>query len=362
MKIIVTGGTGFLGRHVVWRLAALGHEVTFTGRQHEMAEQVLEHSPASVKFACLHHAQDNSQQRLNDLAQGMDAIVHCAALSSPWGKFEDFFQANVVSTQEVLAACKLANIQRLVHISTPSLYFDYRDRLNIQEDEPLPLPVNHYARTKGIAELLVMNSSITQRVILRPRALFGPWDNTLMPRLLRVIKEGAIPLMHGGKAKLDITYIDNAVDAIVLALTKPLAKPLSIYNVTNGEPLCLDQLLAHLAKEFKLALRTRRVPWCLVKAVAWFMEKYSLLTQGREPFVTRYSAGVLAFSQTLDISAIRDELGYQPAVSITQGLARHALWLDQQRCVDKDQSALLKTTPSTSNITPAVSNNRQGKL
>jgi len=355
MNILVTGGTGFLGRHVIWRLAALGHNVVFTGRQQKMAEQVIEHSPAHVKYICLHHGKENSQQRLNQLAQGMDAIVHCAALSSPWGKFDDFYQANVISTQQVIAACKSANIQRLVHISTPSLYFDFRDRLNIKEDEPLPTPVNHYARTKGLAEVLVMNASIAQRVILRPRALFGPWDNTLLPRLLRVIEQGAIPLMNGGKANLDITYIGNAVDAVVLALTKPLARPLNIYNVTNGEPLCLDQLLTQLSKAFSLTLRTRRIPWHLVSVATWFVEKYSLLTRSSEPNITRYSAGVLAFSQTLDISAIRNELGYQPSVSITQGLSHHAQWLAEQRCADYKASAMATI------ITPAITNHRQGK-
>ena len=219
----------------------------------------------------------------------------------------------------------------LVLSATPSLYFDYRERLNISEIEPLPSPVNHYARTKAEAELLIKQSNISKAIILRPRALFGPWDNTLMPRLLRVIEKGAIPLMRGGQSLLDITYVENVVDAIELALTQPLLRPVSIYNVTNGQSQPLDQLLEQLAEAFSLPLRTRHVPWPLVKSIASIMECWSTLSGGREPLITRYSAGVLAFSQTLDITAIQKELGYQPKVSVEEGLRRHAQWYFRQR-------------------------------
>jgi nucleoside-diphosphate-sugar epimerase len=333
MKILITGGTGFLGRHLTWRLAALGHDVVFTGRNNDMAKEVILHSQAIVKYISLHHGEEGSQQQLIEIAKAMDAVVHCAALSSPWGKAAQFDKANVVSTREVLLACKLANIKRLVHISTPSIYFNYRDQLDICENEDLPPPVNLYAASKAKAELLVKEAMIPETVILRPRALFGPWDNTLMPRLLRVMNRGAIPLIRGGKAMLDITYIDNAVEAIVLSLTKPLQKPLSIFNVTNAEPQYLDHLLRQLAAEFKLPLRTCHVPWCLVKTAASLMEKWAQISGSNEPPITCYSAGVLAFSQTLDISAIRQELGYEPAISIEEGLRRHAQWyFIQQQC------------------------------
>lgn len=330
MNVLITGGTGFLGRHLVWRLAALGHKVTFTGRQRSAAEEVIRASSVPVHFVPLHHGDGNSAAQLLEAAEGIDALVHTAALSSPWGSEKAFYKANVASTQEVLSACAIARVARLVHISTPSLYFNYLDRLDIRENEALPAPVNEYARTKAQAETLVRVAGLDEAVILRPRALFGPWDNTLMPRLLRVIERGAIPLMRGGKAKLDITYIDNLVDAIVLSLTRPLPRALNIYNVTNGEPQYLDALLAKLAQQFQLPLRTRSVPWWLIKTAAGAMEGWSKMTGGKEPPITRYSAGVLAFSQTLDITAIRRDLGYEPRVSIDEGLRRHAQWYLQQ--------------------------------
>ncbi len=147
-----------------------------------------------------------------------------------------------------------------------------------------------------------------------------------MPRLLRVMAKGPMPIMRGGGIRLDLTYIDNAVDAVWLALTRPLPRPVCTYNVSNGEARELTDVLAVMAREFGLPLRTRRVPWPLVALFARGLETLARLGSGKEPPLTRYSAGVLAFSQTLDITAARDELGYRPAVGIDEGIRRHAEW------------------------------------
>ncbi len=329
MKILVTGGTGFLGRHLVWRLAKDGHQVVFTGRSHKAAQEVIQHSSHSVQWVAVEHGRTDALDILLKASEeGVEAIVHCAALSAPWGRREAFYQANIASTQEVLAVARFAKVKRLVHISTPSIYFDFCDRYNIQENHILPKPANEYAKTKALAEALVMENDFCERVILRPRAIFGPWDNTLLPRLLRVMEKGSLPLMRGGEIFIDLTYVDNVVEAICLALTRPLLRSLSIYNVTNGEPQNLSKLLTQLAIQFQLGLplKVRPVSWPVMKSVAFCLETLARLTKGREPLITRYSAGVLAFGQTLDISAIRNELGYQPTVTIMEGLRRHAIW------------------------------------
>jgi len=330
MKILITGGTGFLGRHVVWRFCAEGAEVTFTGRNETAANKVLSYATENARWLPLSHGTVEAAENMRDAATGADVIVHCAALSTPWGRKEDYRKANIDSTAEVLAACRDAGVRRLVHISTPSLYFDFRDRLNIHETTTLPTPVNEYARSKGVAEELIQAAPVTETVILRPRALFGPWDQTLMPRLLRVMRRGRLPLMRGGRIQLDLTYIDNAVNAVFLAATKPLPRALATYNVSNGEPQELLPLLQTLATEFDLPLKTRRVPWPVIRMLAGGMEGMARLGGGKEPLLTRYSAGVLAFSQTLDIRSLRNDLGYQPGVSIHDGICRYAKWWRDQ--------------------------------
>ncbi|WP_019447845.1 NAD(P)-dependent oxidoreductase [Cupriavidus sp. BIS7] len=331
MKLVITGGTGFLGRHLVWRAAAEGAEVVFTGRNPEAAANVIGRAPAPVRWQALSHGDAAAESALANAARGADAIVHCAALSSPWGRYDDFHRANVVSTAEVVAACEAHGVPRLVHVSTPSIYFGFADRIGIREDAELPSPANDYVRTKLAAEALVQEAGLRAVAILRPRALFGPWDQTLMPRILRVLHKGALPIMRGGHIQLDLTYIDNAVDAAWLALTKPLPRQVNIYNVSNGEPRELSDLLSVMAREFALPLRTRKLPWPVVDALARGMESAARIFGRGEPVLTRYSAAVLAFSQTLDVSALRNELGWRPRISIDEGIGRHARWwLEQQ--------------------------------
>jgi nucleoside-diphosphate-sugar epimerase len=327
MQILVTGGTGFLGRHVVWRLAGQGHGVVFTGRSRPQAELVLAQlgaAAARVRFIEVAHGTADSARVLAQAVEGAAAVVHCAALSSPWGRRADFMRANVASTREVIDACAAQRIGRLVNISTPSLYFDFRDRLGIREDEPLPPPVNAYAQTKGIAEQLALHSGIEQVISLRPRAIFGAWDNTLLPRLLRVARQARLPLMRGGAAQVDLTYVDNVVDAVELALHAPLQR--ATFNLSNGEPMAVLALFNALAQAFDFAPRFVRVPYPLMAAVAGVFECAGRLAPHWEPPLTRYSAGLLAFSQTLDLTQARATLGYAPRVSFAQGLHRTAAW------------------------------------
>lgn len=331
MRVLVTGGTGFLGRHIVWRLGKLGDEVVFTGRDRHHASVVLagfDDTLGRARFVEVSHGTPAAARTLAEAARDVDAIVHCAALSAPWGRREVFERANIASTREVLGACETREIRRLVHISTPSLYFDFRDHVNIREDEPLPRPVNTYARTKGIAEQLVMRAEIETVIALRPRAIFGPWDTTLLPRLLRIARQTRLPLMRGGTSLLDLTYVDNVVDATMLALGAGPAR--ATFNISNGEPMTVLALFNALASAFDFEPRFRRVPYPLVATVAALLEAYAAFAPDWEPPLTRYSAGLLAYSQTLDLTQAREVLGYVPRVSLADGLHRTAAWFAEQ--------------------------------
>jgi len=321
----VTGGTGFLGRHLVWRLADAGHDVVFSGRDAGKAGEVTSRASRPVAFAALSHGSVDAPQTLARAAVGADAIVHCAALSSPWGRRAAFRAANVRSTEEVLAAMKASGAARLVHISTPSLYFEFRDRLGIREDEPLPPPVNDYAATKGQAERLVRESGVPA-VILRPRGIFGAWDETLPTRLLRLLRRRRFPLFNGGAALIDLTHVDNVVDAIELALALPDPRA-DIFNVSNGQPRRAADLFAELARLFDLPWRPRHVPLAAGLAIARACELAGRVARGWEPPITRYSVGTVAFSQTLDLRHARERLGYAPRVDLDDGIARTAAWI-----------------------------------
>lgn len=331
MRILITGGTGFLGRHLVWRFASAGHEVVFTGRNVSAGEFVARQNSMAAtapKFICIAHGQTGAGEALHAAADGVDAVIHNAALSSPWGTWKAFKQANVEATREVIEVCERRRIPALVHISTPGLYFNFRDRLAVREDEALPRPVNFYTATKAEAENLVRSASgLDSAVILRPRAIFGPHDNTLLPRMLRVARQGSLPLMRGGKAWLDLSYVDNVVDAVELAIARSVGQSFNAtFNISNGEPIQVRELFTELASAFHLDLRMRRVPYSAIATAACAMEGLARLAPGWEPPLTRYSVGLLAYSQTLDLTRANRELGYTPRVSLREGLAHTAQW------------------------------------
>jgi nucleoside-diphosphate-sugar epimerase len=328
MKIVVTGGTGFLGRHTVWRLAAQGHGVVFTGRNTREAAAVAALGERAVEFVAVDHGSATARAALSECCRDADAIVHCAGLASPWGDRQSFERSNVTAVEEVLAACREQGVARLVHISSPSIYFDFADRLTVHEDSPLPRPVNDYARTKRAAEALVLAARLPHSVILRPRAIFGPWDNALLPRLLRLIRLGHVPLLRGGRALIDMTYVDNAVDAIDAALALPTnpGGTAPVFNVSNGEPIEIRDLFTRISAAFGLPFSAAPRPYFAADLTARLFEAGARLAPGWEPPFTRYSLGAIAFSQTLDLSRAVSLLGYRPRVSLDEGIRRTSLW------------------------------------
>lgn len=333
MRIVVTGGTGFLGRHAVWRLAARGHDVVFTGRRRQEAALVQAHAARAVDFIEVDHGAPGAAATLSAGCRGADAIVHCAALASPWGSRRAFERSNVEAVREVLAACRAQGVAGLVHLSSPSIHFTFADRLLVREDAPLPRPVNAYARSKRAAEELVLAAALPHSIVLRPRAIFGPWDNALLPRLLRLVRLGRVPLLRGGRALVDLTYVDNVVDAIEAALALPANPPGAppVFNISNGEPIEVGALFARIAAAFGLPFEAAPRPYAIADLAARLLEAGARLAPGWEPPFTRYSLGAIAYSQTLDLSRARSLLAYRPGVSLDEGIRRTSLWWRETR-------------------------------
>ena len=157
-------------------------------------------------------------------------------------------------------------------------------------------------------------------VILRPKAIFGPGDRALLPRLIAAARQGKLRQFGDGKNLVDLTYVDNVVHAALLALTAPAALG-QTYFITNGEhvPLWLTIRRTLEALHIPSDLRPLSLPLALL--VARFMEAKAA-TMGGEPLLTRYTVGVLARTQTYDIRAARRDLAYAPPVSFTEGMMR----------------------------------------
>jgi nucleoside-diphosphate-sugar epimerase len=321
---LVTGATGFLGWHAALRLQRLGWNVTTTGRNEAVGREL---EKQGIRFV---RADLRDRERVLQACAKQDYVFHCGALSSAWGRYRDFFESNVLGTRYIVEGCMKHEGGRLIHVSTPSVYFDYRHRLGIRESEPLPARnVNAYARTKRLAEEEVNRAfeQGLQGVILRPRAIFGPRDKALLPRLLRANASRGIPLIGGGAIRIDLTYVDNVVEAMLLACEAPDTSLGRTYNISNGEPVLLRNVLDSLFNKLGVPLRVKPISYPMAYAAAALSElAYRMLPIPGEPVVTRYTVGVLARSQTLDIREAQTRLGYEPIVSVEDGLQRFAEW------------------------------------
>ncbi|MBN3751632.1 NAD(P)-dependent oxidoreductase [Paraburkholderia sp. Tr-20389] len=331
MKTLVTGATSGLGRNAAAFLAAEGQAVRGTGRDLRAGDSLRAHGiefiPADLTTA--------DARELDRLFDGIDTVWHCAALSSPWGRYHDFHAANVIATRRLAEAAARHGVRRFVHISTPSLYFDYRHRTDIPETFRPVRYVNHYASTKAQAEesirAIAAHHPATIFVVLRPRGIFGPHDRVLLPRILRIVRErhGRLPLPRGGVARFDLTYVENVVHAMQLATTRESLPSGEAFNITNGEPVVLRDLLEAMFAAVKVSCRIVGVPYAVLDAAARVMEAGATVS-GREPALTRYSIGALHYDMTLDITQAHRVLGYRPIVSLADGIDSTVQWIQSR--------------------------------
>jgi nucleoside-diphosphate-sugar epimerase len=322
-RALVTGGGGFLGAAIVRRLRERGVEVRSLSRQRYPQLDALgveQHQGDVADAAAVLQA-----------AAGCDLVFHVAARAGIWGRYRDYYRTNVDGTRHVLNACRQHGIRRLIYTSSPSVVFAGRDMEGVDESVPYPSHFEaHYPRTKAAAEQLVRqaNGPDLATVALRPHLIWGPGDNHLVPRILARGRAGKLRRIGRENKKIDSIYIDNAADAHLLAAER--LRPGStvagkVYFLSQGEPIPLWDLVNRILAAGGVAPVTRTVPFALAWTAGWVCEMaYGLLGRQEEPPMTRFLARELATAHWFDIGAARRDLGYEPAVSIDEGLRRLA--------------------------------------
>lgn len=329
MKILVTGATSGLGRNAVQHLLECGFDVVATGRNREQGEQLKKIGATFIALDLTLASHDECVR----LMSGCEAIWHCAARSSPWGTRASFNLANVRATHMLAQAAGSSGVPRFIHISSPAVYFDFQHHYDLPETWRARSLSSHYASSKYQAEQIIADAvsryDSTTFILLRPRGLFGPHDNVIVPRLLQQLHRdsGVLRLPRGGDALLDLTFVQNVVHAMGLATHNKTLRSGSIYNVTNHHPQRLaDMLDTLLHQELGLSYRIASVPWPVLSLAARGIEFIGKCID-REPSVTRYSAGTVCFDMTLSTKKAIEELGYRPRVSMAQGIALTGEWL-----------------------------------
>ncbi|MEU8196407.1 NAD-dependent epimerase/dehydratase family protein [Microbispora amethystogenes] len=318
MRVLVTGGGGFLGEAVCRRLAARGDTVHALQRHR---------SPALAALGVTQHLADvRDRAAVTAAVAGCEAVVHCAAKAGVHGRDRDYEEINVSGTRNVLDACARHGA-RLVHTSSPSVVHDGRDLEGVDESVPYArrFPAA-YPRTKAEAERLVLAEAATGRVTavaLRPHLIWGPGDPHFLPRL--VAGRRLLWLLGETDKTIDTTYVDNAADAHLLALDRlrpgsPLAG--RAYFVTQGEPCGFGEWLGLLLRAAGLPPVTRRAPVGPALRAARLLERVRRLPLTRRLPPLLFLVEQASTAHWFDISAARRDLGYRPRVSMAEGLAR----------------------------------------
>ncbi|HYI38755.1 MAG TPA: NAD-dependent epimerase/dehydratase family protein [Allosphingosinicella sp.] len=303
MKILVTGATGGIGRTLVPLLAARGLDVVATGRDSAVG-RTLERP--RVRFVPL----DLVRGDLRPLVADARIVVHLAARSSPWGPYAGFHDDNVVATARLVDAAARSGVERFVHASTPAIFSERRHRLDLRSgDRPAARPANGYAATKLEAERLVTGEGRMATIVLRPSAVLGPDDKAILPRLMRVLSRGVLPVGNGGVALFHPTDVRDSAEAFAAAAA---GSSVGVVNVAGREPVGIVEMARALARRLGLSLRVRCVPEPVLHALAAAAELGGRAT-GREPPLTRYSVSNLSWSRSFDLRETEALLGWAPA-------------------------------------------------
>jgi len=324
-SVLVTGGGGFLGKAIIKKLLLKPVKVISFSRQYYSELEKL-----GVKQIQGDLADSN---KIIEASKDCDAIFHVAAKAGIWGSRDQFYNANVLGTQNVVNACKTNKISRLIYTSSPSVIFNGKDMEGIDEKAPYPDEYEgYYPETKALAEKIVLKESMNHftAIILRPHLIWGPDDNHVVPGIIKRAKS----LKKIGRLDdlIDTIYIDNAADAHILAAEKLKSDPSlsgNIYFISQDQPVSKW----YLADQFLLAAGLEPIKGRISATSAYiagivFEFFYGLFCIKKDPPMTKFAAKELATSHWFDITKAKKELGYVPAVSIEQGLKHLKTWFD----------------------------------
>ena len=328
MKILVTGATGFIGERYVRHLVEHHPQVRvhFTGRQ-------IEKGNALGSLTGTHYFRGDllDVPYLQHICKDMDVVVHCAGLSGVWGSYDLYYRANVTGTENLLRACAGTGVRRFVNLSSPSIYFDFRDRLSVTEDFQPPQFADNYARTKYQAETRVANAHSDQlrTLSIRPRMVLGAGDQSLFPRMIAAHLSGQLIRVGEGRNIVSTTHIANLLQALDCAVFGPDSVTGDVYNIADTQPRPLWEIVDRMLTAVGLPPVTRQIPYGVAMAAASAMESwYRLRRSEEEPRLMRLKAALMGRSFTLSIEKAQRKLGYKPAHNVDGAISEFAdSWL-----------------------------------
>lgn len=323
MKALVTGGGGFVGTRIAQMLIERGDDVLVLGRS-----RYPHHDAAGIATV---QADLRDAGAVARACAGVDVVFHAGGLTGVWGKRNTFHDINVGGTSNVIEACRRNGVGRLVFTSSPSVVFGTDDICGADESRPYPARyLAVYPETKAEAEraVLAANGPGLSTVAIRPHLVWGPGDSNLIPRVLARARAGRFLQVGDGKNLVDITYIDNAAEAHLLAADvlapgSPCAG--RAYFISQGEPVSFWPWINGVLAAVGVPQVSKAISYKKAHRIGATLEfVYRCLRIQKEPIMTRFVASQLAKSHYFNISAARRDLGYVPRISTEEGVRRLA--------------------------------------
>jgi nucleoside-diphosphate-sugar epimerase len=320
MKVAITGAGGFLGRALVARLRESGYEPLALVKKEAAAEQ---YKQAGVESIASDLSCPGSCLGIFDNCQ---AVIHCAALTRDFGRWNEFKQANIDTTRYVMAAVAKTNSLKVIHISTTAIYGNERNHYGTDEEADYGQRiVDYYSRSKIEADRIVlqhMQDGDLPATILRFGNIWGPGDPTITPFIINGLKSKRLMLEGGGDNVLSLTYIDNAIESILLALANDSAIG-KIFNITDGGKVTSRKFIQDIINILGIEYNLKNIPYPLLYSTAFLIEQYFLFTRkASSPVLTRFAARFLKYHAFFDISQAINTLGYRPRISYKEGLTQ----------------------------------------
>jgi len=312
MKVLVTGGSGLLGRAVADLLVARGDDVDCFQRS------------ASGSTATDVRGDIRDRDAVLAAAGGHDAVVHLAALVAPRPAWDDAYAVNVTGTLHVIEAA--TGCGRLVHVSSPSVAFDGRPAVGAGAEPPEYRGRDAYTRSKAVAERLVLARAPAATVVVRPHLVWGPGDTQLVGRIVDRARQGRLALPDHGRALVDTTYVDDAAAAVVAGLDRTADSEEACgraWVVTGNDPRPLAELVQGILSAAGVDPSVRSVPAPVAALVGRALDRW---WTGDEPPLTHFAARQLSVAHWFDQTETQRVLQWGPHVGVDQGLARLADW------------------------------------
>jgi nucleoside-diphosphate-sugar epimerase len=313
-EIFITGASGFVGGAIVRALASK-HSIRALSRSAQ--------SDATIAALGAKPVRGELGKIAPELLQGSAAVIHCAAFVKQWGTRKEFWSANVDGTRQLIDAARDANVPRFIHIGTEAALFHGQSMRDIDETYPYPERTPFlYSETKAAAERLVLaaGSPSFQAISIRPRFVWGPGDQTILPVLVTMVRSGRFVWIDGGRAQTSTTHIANLVRGVELALEA--GRGGQAYFVTDDGATTMRAFLTELLATRDLTPPEKSIPGWLARSLGASTETlWRTLHLAKEPPLTRFAAALMSRDCTISSEKARRELGYTPVISRAEGLA-----------------------------------------